>query len=345
MEQVITNEQGHPIHFEVIVTFLAVFLFAFSMYHTVFSQTGGTTGVTDYVRNPNNGMDVSKSTGTTTSAALYPYNTTGQVIDYAAYTTTSGTTSPWSRRGRSGTTSTTTTGSQNTGGNGSVTGGTTTGGTGYYGTTAGGYNTNGMIDQDPTRTQGTYLKGGGYGSYNTAGINDTRAVPSFGNYVQTKGNGYYNGQGFMESGVVKTQGVMIQSNNSSALNPKSFNDQSLSAPTQSTTVSMKNCEFITKYHRFGDRGGDVPKIQKFLKDRGYYNGKIDGVYGINTFKAVQVFQKDNKNKILDPWDFDNKAAVQGTGITNISTKYAINKMVGCPDPVTIIPTTGNVLNY
>jgi hypothetical protein len=160
----------------------------------------------------------------------------------------------------------------------------------------------------------------------------------------TTGGVYYSNTGIVESGALRTQGAMIQGNSSGVFNGR-YVDESLATPTQANTLNIKHCEFITKYHKFGDRGGDVPKIQQFLKDRGYYKGKIDGIYGITTFKAVRSFQKDYKDKILDPWKFNNKSAVEGTGITNVSTRYAINQMVGCPDPATIVPKTGKVLNY
>jgi murein L,D-transpeptidase YcbB/YkuD len=37
----------------------------------------------------------------------------------------------------------------------------------------------------------------------------------------------------------------------------------------------------------------VGKIQDFLKNRGYYRGKIDGMYGPKTHSAVRRFQEDN----------------------------------------------------
>lgn len=195
---------------------------------------------------------------------------------------------------------------------GTGTGGTTTGGTG---TGAGGNQTGG--------TGTWYGNTGGY--FGQPGIADPGAARTQGGYIQT-GNGVFYQPGLNEAGAVRTEGLTRQT---------------ISTQTDAT-LSSKHCEFITRYHKFGDRGGDVAKIQTFLKDRGYYNGKIDGVYGVGTFKAVREFQKDYADKVLDPWDI---SAQKPTGITYISTKYAINKLVGCPDPATIIPKTGRVLNY
>lgn len=44
----------------------------------------------------------------------------------------------------------------------------------------------------------------------------------------------------------------------------------------------------------GDRGGDVYKIQKKLKQKGYYKGYLDGVYNAEMKSAVHEFQNQNK---------------------------------------------------
>ena len=43
----------------------------------------------------------------------------------------------------------------------------------------------------------------------------------------------------------------------------------------------------------GSKGIAVRKLQTALKNQGYYSGKIDGVYGKSTVKAVKAFQKAN----------------------------------------------------
>lgn len=44
---------------------------------------------------------------------------------------------------------------------------------------------------------------------------------------------------------------------------------------------------------YGARGDDVVKIQKKLKQWGYYSGAVDGVFGSATLAAVKSFQKKN----------------------------------------------------
>lgn len=43
--------------------------------------------------------------------------------------------------------------------------------------------------------------------------------------------------------------------------------------------------------KFGSKGDEVRRIQKKLKELGFYNGSVDGVYGSATKKAVTAFQK------------------------------------------------------
>ncbi len=42
----------------------------------------------------------------------------------------------------------------------------------------------------------------------------------------------------------------------------------------------------------GSRGNEVSSIQRALKDRGYYTGAVDGIYGTETKNAVISFQRD-----------------------------------------------------
>ena len=45
--------------------------------------------------------------------------------------------------------------------------------------------------------------------------------------------------------------------------------------------------------QYGSRGDEVKQIQTKLKNWGYYNGTIDGVYGSKTYEAVKNFQRKN----------------------------------------------------
>ena len=46
-------------------------------------------------------------------------------------------------------------------------------------------------------------------------------------------------------------------------------------------------------YRQGDRGSAVTTIQTKLKNWGYYNGEVDGIFGSQTTEAVRYFQSKN----------------------------------------------------
>ena len=55
-------------------------------------------------------------------------------------------------------------------------------------------------------------------------------------------------------------------------------------------LKLQNVYAVSQY---GSRGEEVKQIQTKLKNWGYYNGSIDGVYGSKTYEAVKNFQKKN----------------------------------------------------
>lgn len=46
-------------------------------------------------------------------------------------------------------------------------------------------------------------------------------------------------------------------------------------------------------YRWGSRGPTVKEVQRKLKNWGYYNGTVDGIYGYQTYRAVRYFQSKN----------------------------------------------------
>ncbi|MDE5765702.1 MAG: spore cortex-lytic enzyme [Clostridia bacterium] len=45
--------------------------------------------------------------------------------------------------------------------------------------------------------------------------------------------------------------------------------------------------------RQGSKGGEVKEVQRRLKQWGYYDGSVDGIYGAKTVEAVKRFQRKN----------------------------------------------------
>jgi len=52
----------------------------------------------------------------------------------------------------------------------------------------------------------------------------------------------------------------------------------------------------------------VMKIQQALKDKGFYSGPIDGMYGPKTRDAISSFQKANKLQVTADKSLDDETA-------------------------------------
>ncbi|MCR5502486.1 MAG: serine hydrolase [Lachnospiraceae bacterium] len=68
----------------------------------------------------------------------------------------------------------------------------------------------------------------------------------------------------------------------------------------------------------GSRGNAVKTLQTALKEQGYYSGKIDGVYGKGTVKAVKAFQRKNGLKADGIAGPPTQAKLYSGGSTNSS---------------------------
>ena len=54
---------------------------------------------------------------------------------------------------------------------------------------------------------------------------------------------------------------------------------------------------VSALSKIGSQSDEVRQIQTVLKQKGYYQGNIDGIFGTNTKKAVTDFQRDNGLKV------------------------------------------------
>ena len=59
------------------------------------------------------------------------------------------------------------------------------------------------------------------------------------------------------------------------------------------TALQENTQSVETLSKNGSRGDEVRKIQQRLKDWGYYDGNVDGIFGPQTEKAVRYFQSKN----------------------------------------------------
>lgn len=56
---------------------------------------------------------------------------------------------------------------------------------------------------------------------------------------------------------------------------------------------IKNCDTVDVLSKLGDKSEEVKNIQTALKNKGYYQASIDGIFGPKTKAAVINFQKNN----------------------------------------------------
>jgi hypothetical protein len=90
------------------------------------------------------------------------------------------------------------------------------------------------------------------------------------------------------------------------------------------------CPYFLTYHKFGDVGGDVKKIQNFLNTTMNANIAENGLYDFWTRNAVSKFQALYDKTILYSWGI-----VQPTGRWYVTTRKQANSLVGCTDPNSI----------
>lgn len=62
-------------------------------------------------------------------------------------------------------------------------------------------------------------------------------------------------------------------------------------------ILLAVCVNASALSKNGSSGEEVRKIQTKLKNWGYYNGSVDGIYGWQTENAVRSFQKKNGLKV------------------------------------------------
>jgi len=100
----------------------------------------------------------------------------------------------------------------------------------------------------------------------------------------------------------------------------------LPVTTDDVLFDIAQCPHFTTYYRSGDRGGEISKIQTFLKGKGYNPGTVDNIMGPKTITAIKQFQATYQEQILTPWNLTHP-----TGRWYQSTRYQANKLVGCPE--------------
>ena len=96
---------------------------------------------------------------------------------------------------------------------------------------------------------------------------------------------------------------------------------------------LKNKD-VEALSRYGSRGDEVKQIQTKLKNWGYYNGSVDGIYGSKTVEAVKYFQRKNGltadgiagNKTLSAMGIRNSGS-SGATASNDSNLNLLSRLI------------------
>ncbi len=87
------------------------------------------------------------------------------------------------------------------------------------------------------------------------------------------------------------------------------------------TVSCLLCISAAALSRMGSVGNEVTSIQNVLKKKGYYTGKVDGIFGSKTLAAVKSFQRANGLKVDG---IAGPQTLKALGISSGSSGYSSN---------------------
>lgn len=117
------------------------------------------------------------------------------------------------------------------------------------------------------------------------------------------------------------------SSSSSGSSRKSTGGSVLGESTKGDVLGA--CVPFTEYHKKGDVGGEVSRIQEFLNEQVGAGIVVDGVYGDSTVKAVHAFQQKYFKEVISPWVPSFMART--TGKWYKTTKMMANEIIVCPE--------------
>jgi hypothetical protein len=115
-------------------------------------------------------------------------------------------------------------------------------------------------------------------------------------------------------------------------------------PAPLVTEPKTECPKFTQYLKKGNRDGsngitEVSKVQNFLNKHFGANISVDGVFGTETYRAVNDFQSTYFSNILLPWKLSHP-----TGWWYESTRHFANFIESCPEGITRLDNGVSILN-
>ena len=92
-------------------------------------------------------------------------------------------------------------------------------------------------------------------------------------------------------------------------------------PEDTTDVTVGGYKTL----KWGSTGEDVKKLQQALKNRGFYDGKIDSTFGSGVYAAVKAFQKQNGLKVDGVAGPATQILLYGSSASSADTSTSLKK--------------------
>ena len=114
-----------------------------------------------------------------------------------------------------------------------------------------------------------------------------------------------------------------QSDSSQPVGSRSVSIQTAKAPSAATQFIVAQAETNTFNNLgIGSKGEPVKLLQNRLKEAGYYSGRLDGLYGLETRRAVVALQKSSGLEETGTLDDDTWQALQGSSADSTAESVA-----------------------
>jgi hypothetical protein len=146
-------------------------------------------------------------------------------------------------------------------------------------------------------------RNGKYSSYNKGTVSEVKILQPHMNRLGFRSGPEDGIFGPLTDGAVKRMQAFLGTRQDGIVGPITrslLNYSCKDEEKEEPVLDVKQCPHFTTYYKKGQKGGEITKIQIFLKEQGLYNGPIDGIYGNGTDAGIRAFQSKYASDILAP---------------------------------------------
>ncbi|WP_270180336.1 C40 family peptidase [Alkalihalobacillus sp. CinArs1] len=142
-----------------------------------------------------------------------------------------------------------------------------------------------------------------------------------------KSKGYYN---YNVDGIFGpiTEKAVKQFQSAKGLSVTGIVDQATENALNASTTTNKPTQEAEQTLKVGARGAEVSTVQQQLKNKGYYNYAVDGIFGPITEKAVKQFQSANGLSSTGVVDGKTKEKLSGAAVQEKKEEKATGLTIG-----------------